>query len=149
VAYGLKFALKKRGAEDYAVMPLEGLWWSDDMATFSVGRKDDWRWTMMIAQPVDAPPDLLAAVVADVARKKTPAAQQVRLETYHEGLAAQIMHLGPYAAEGPTIARLHAFIAGQGYQRAGKHHEIYLGDPNRTAPERLRTVLRQPIVAQE
>jgi hypothetical protein len=145
VAYGLKFALMRRdAANDYRVMPLEGLWWADPIDAFLAGRRQDWRWTMMISQPVEPPPELLAAVIADVARKKTDAARMVRLERYHEGRAAQILHIGPYAAEGPTIARLHEFIASHGWRLAGTHHEIYLSDPNRTAPEKMRTVLRQP-----
>ena len=149
LAYGLKFALKKRDpAADYAVAPLEGLWWTEEVSAFSYGERANWRWTMLICQPVAAPADLLAATAEDVARKKDlPAALKVRLERYREGLAAQILHIGPYAAEPPTVARLHEFIQAQGHQPAGKHHEIYLGDPNRTAPEKLRTILRQPIAA--
>ncbi len=147
LAYGLKFALKKRDpAADYAVAPLEGQWWTEDVAAFSYDDRSNWRWCMMICQPVAPPPELLAALAEDVARKKgLPAARQVRLARLHEGLAAQIMHVGPYAAEPPTIARLHEFIGAQGYRLVGKHHEIYLGDPSRTAPEKLRTIIRQPI----
>lgn len=146
VAYGLKFALKKRDlASAYAVGPLEGLWWVEGPSAFSFDDRSNWAWTMMIGQPVPPPPELLEAAIGDVARKKSAAARQVRLAAYHEGLAAQILHIGPYAAEAPTIARLHEFIAAQGLRPAGKHHEIYLGDPNRSAPEKLRTILRQPV----
>ncbi|HEY6687322.1 MAG TPA: GyrI-like domain-containing protein [Propionibacteriaceae bacterium] len=115
---------------------------------FSIERKADWDWTMMIRQPREVDEDLFEQGLAEATRKKElPAANLMRLESFSEGLVAQILHIGPYAAEGPTIERLHAFIFEQGYERAGKHHEIYLGDPRRTAPEKLKTVLRQPIAA--
>lgn len=145
VAYGLKFALRRVGAEDYVVMPLEGLWWADDMDDFLSGRRERWRWTMLIAQPVAVPEGLLALVADEVARKKAPAARDVRLELLSEGLCAQVMHRGPYADEAPVIAALHAFTTGQGLALAGRQHEIYLSDPRRTAPEKMRTVLRQPV----
>jgi len=147
VAYTLKFMLKK-GADgiDYGVMPLEGLWWSEEMATFSVERKSDWLWTLLIMQPDFITAAQVEAAKVDAAKKKDlPALSQLRFEAYHEGLSAQIMHLGPFAAEGPTIATLHTFISNQGYQLRGKHHEIYLNDLRRTAPEKLKTVIRQPI----
>ncbi len=148
LAFTLKFMLKKgEQGIDYAVLPLEGLWWADDMAAFSLERREDWRWTMMIAQPEWITAEMVQVALAQVARKPdAPAAlAQVRFEAYHEGRSAQIMHIGPYAAEAPTIAALHEFIAGQGYQRRGRHHEIYLGDPNKTRPENLKTVIRQPV----
>jgi hypothetical protein len=147
VSYGAKFAAK-RGSEpvDYRVLPLEGLWWSEDMADFPEGRRDAWSWTMLIAQPPVVTATLLGQAVAEAGRKKDlPALGRLRFERFTEGLCAQIMHVGPYSAEGPTIQKLHAFIAEQGYALRGKHHEIYLGDPRRTAPERLRTVIRQPV----
>lgn len=147
VAYTLKFMLKK-GADgiDYGVMPLEGLWWSEEMATFSVERKSDWLWTLLIMQPDFITAAQVEAAKVEAAKKKDlPALSQLRFEAYHEGLSAQIMHLGPFAAEGPTIATLHTFISNQGYQLRGKHHEIYLNDLRRTAPEKLKTVIRQPI----
>jgi hypothetical protein len=147
VSYTLKFMLKRGPvALDYAVMPLEGLWWADDMAAFSLLDKDAWRWTMMIAQPETITDELLQQAAAQAARKKAvPALPQLRLERFCEGRAVQIMYIGPYAAEGPTIERLHHFIAEQGYMRRGKHHEIYLSDPRRTAPEKMKTIIRQPI----
>jgi hypothetical protein len=149
VAYALKFLLKKEQGIDYAVMPLEGLWWAPDMRDFSVEHKETWRWTMMIAQPQEVTAALFERTREQVQRKKpSPALAKLRLEEFHEGLAAQIMHLGPYAAEGPTIARLHAFIREQGYTFDGtrqKHHEIYLSDPRRTAAEKMKTVIRQPM----
>jgi hypothetical protein len=149
VSYTAKFSLK-RGPEsiDFKVMPLEGLWWSEDMAVFLEGRKDAWRWTMMITQPDVVTPAHIEEAIAEAGRKKNlPALGKVRLERFDEGLCAQIMHVGPYTAERPTIERLHAFIAEQDRAPRGKHHEIYLGDPRRAAPERLRTIVRQPVVA--
>jgi hypothetical protein len=151
VAYALKFLLKKEQGVDYAVMPLEGLWWAPDMREFSVEHKETWLWTMLIAQPQEVTAALFERAREQVQRKKpSPAQAALRLEEFHEGLAAQIMHLGPYVAEGPTIARLHAFIREQGYAFDGsrqKHHEIYLSDPRRAAPEKMRTVIRQPMTS--
>jgi hypothetical protein len=130
-------------------MPLEGLWWTPDMSEFSLEDKDRWLWTMIIAQPPEVTTAIFEQARTQAQRKKSsPALARLRLEEFHEGLAAQIMHLGPYAAEGPTIARLHAFIHEQGYAfdgRQQKHHEIYLSDPGRTAPEKIKTVIRQPM----
>lgn len=146
VAYALKFMSKGQLDRDYTVPPLEGLWWAADPAAFTRGDKDTWDWTMMIMQPSWITPDMVqAAIASTAARKPLPALGLLRSQAYHEGLSAQIMHVGPYAAEAPTIARLHAFIQEQGYVLAGKHHEIYIGDPNRTAPEKLKTVVRQPV----
>jgi hypothetical protein len=147
VSYGLKFTIKRRGEGfDYGVMPLEGLWWVDDMSTFSVDDKASWQWTAMIMQPDEVTIELFEdAVDKAVARKPLPAASKLRLERFQEGRAAQVLHTGPYRDEGPTIERLHAFIADQGHVPAGKHHEIYLSDVRRTAPERLKTVIRQPV----
>jgi hypothetical protein len=150
IAYTLKFTLKKSDSErDFKVAPLEGLWWADaeapSMADLQADR-DAWNWTMMIAvpDPVTAA-ELAAAVGAAARRRPLPAVGKVRLERVAEGLAAQIMHVGPYSAEAPTIARLHAFVDAEGYELRGRHHEIYLGDPRRTAPERLKTVVRHPV----
>ncbi len=149
ISYGLKFALKREQELEYHVHPLEGLWWADDMAEFSVERKVNWKWTMMIAQPDAVTTDRFATVRDDVARKKSLAAlSKARLEEFDEGYCAQILHIGPYSAEGPTIARLHAFIREHGYRfdgRRQKHHEIYLGDPRRVAPAKWRTIIRQPM----
>jgi len=146
VAYTAKFALKKATMIDYPVMPLEGLWWTDDMAQFSADAKDAWHWTMMIMQPDIVTHEVFAAARREaMSKKQNPVIGNLRLAPFHEGLAGQIMHFGPYAAEAPTIARLHAFIAEQGYTCAGKHHEIYLSDPRKAAPERMRTIIRQPI----
>ena len=147
IAYTLKFTIKKgEMALDYGVMPLEGLWWASDMTQFSVDNKEIWKWTAMIMQPDDVTQALLSQALKQVGKKKNlPALSKVRLERYHEGLSAQIMHIGPYATEGPTITKLHHFIEENGYSLRGKHHEIYLSDPRKSAPEKLRTVIRQPI----
>lgn len=149
LAYTLKFKSKKECAIDYTVPPLEGLWWAEDMAgAFEVTTdKDAWLWTMMIMAPEHITPEMVEAARAEAARKKDlPALPRLRLETYHEGLSVQIMHIGPYSAEGPTLHRLHhEFMPQNGLTFAGKHHELYIGDPTRTAPEKLKTVLRQPV----
>lgn len=146
VAYALKFMSKKEKGVDYVVPPMEGLWWVENMAEFSTEDKDAWDWTMMIMQPEGVTPEMFERAFKQVEKKKDlPALPKLRLETYHEGLSVQILHIGPYAAEGPTIARMHAFIAENGHEPAGKHHEIYLGDPRKVAPDKLKTVLRQPI----
>lgn len=146
LSYALKFRVKKRTGVDYAVMPLEGLWWTDDQSQFSMSNKTIWRWTAMIMQPEYVAAEMVAETLEEVRKKKGfPALERVRFEAYHEGLSAQIMHIGPYAAEEPTIAKLHSFIRENGYEPRGKHHEIYLGDPRRVAPEKLKTILRQPI----
>lgn len=145
-AYTIKFKVKKELGIDYPVMASEGLWWMDDMRQFSVARKDDWKWTMMIMQPEIVNPQLFAQAVDEAIKKKGQAAlTRLRLENYAEGMAAQIMYFGLYADEGPTIARLHQFIRENGCINTGKHHEIYMSDPRRTAPEKLRTVIRQPM----
>jgi hypothetical protein len=148
VSYTAKFAVKKAGGPTFRVSPLEGLWWADDMSTFATGDKSEWDWTMMIRQPDVVSDELVARLADEVAeRKSIPAAREVRLVRFEEGGAAQVLHVGPYSAEGPTIARLHEFIRQQGFTLEGKHHEIYLGDPRRAAPEKLRTIVRQPYAA--
>lgn len=146
VSYTIKFAVKRRpkGA-DYGVMPLEGLWWADDMATFSVERKSDWRWTMMIMQPDLVDRGAVDQAIGEVRRKKQLGdLDLLRFETLDEGVCAQTMHVGPFSEEGPTIARVHAFIAASGTLR-GKHHEIYLSDIRKAEPSRWKTVIRQPM----
>jgi hypothetical protein len=147
VSYRVKFAVKRgAGGIDYGVMPLEGLWWVDDMSTFSVDDKSNWSWTAMIMQPDVVTDELVQGSIPE-ASKKLPAATRLRLDRFGEGRAAQVLHLGPYSAERPTIERLHAFIAEAGYRLRGKHHEIYLSDPSRAEPAKLKTILRQPIAA--
>lgn len=146
VSYAAKF-MARRGADaiDYAVMPLEGLWWADDPAAFATNERAQWRWTMMIMQPDVASDALLEAAIASVRdRKRLPALERLRLETFAEGRCAQLLHVGPFSEEGPGIARLHAHIAQRGQLR-GRHHEIYLSDVRRADPARWRTILRQPM----
>jgi hypothetical protein len=147
VSYTLKFKLKRGPrALDYVVMPLQGLWWAEDMDSFLLEAKDQYEWTLMILQPDQVTEEMFADACQEVREKKgLEAVERLRLETYHEGPSAQVMHIGPYADEAPTIAGLHAFIDDSGKRPRGKHHEIYLGDPRRTAPERLRTIIRQPV----
>jgi hypothetical protein len=147
VAFTIRFALKRGpAAVDAPVMPLEGLWWTPDMSTFSVDDKASWNWTLMIALPPQATPDVVGDARAAAARKKSlEAIGRVREDRHADGLAAQVLHVGPYSEEGPTVARLHRFIEEQGWRLVGRHHEIYLGDPRRAAPERLRTIIRQPV----
>lgn len=146
LAYALKFKVKRGPSGiDFAVMPLEGLWWGTGIDWHDAGQRTGWQWTMMIMQPDHSTAELFEQALAETRTKKPVLAlDRVRFERYDEGLAAQILHIGPYAIEGPTIARLHAFIEQQGRALHGKHHEIYLGDPRKTAPEKLRTVIRQP-----
>lgn len=150
VSYTIKFTLKGRpDGVDFGVMPLEGLWWTaDDSSATAWTEKSSWNWTAMIMQPEPVTTTVVeAAIEAAAARRTLPALPRLRFERFHEGLCAQVMYLGPYSDEGPTIARLHEYIAEQGYVLRGKHHEIYLGDPRRSAPEKLRTIIRQPAAA--
>jgi hypothetical protein len=145
MSYGLKFASKAQGM-DYVVPPLEGLWWMEDMNGFRLSRKDEWEWTMMIMQPEWVTRNMVDGVIVDITQKKDlPALEKLRFEIYHEGLSAQTFYVGPYSEEGPTIASMHAHIETEGYLFTGKHHEIYLNDARKTAPEKLKTVIRQPI----
>jgi hypothetical protein len=147
VAYTLKFMVKKGSqAIDYGVMPLEGLWWADDMSVFTTTTKDKWKWTAMIMQPRFIDSAMFEEARQQAAKRKSlPAVPMMRFESFREGPAAQILYFGPYSGEGPTIQRLHEFIWEKGYEMAGRHHEIYLGDPGRTAPEKLKTIIRQPM----
>ena len=147
VSYTLKFMLKKGSpAIDYPVMPLEGLWWSDDMTSFASGDKSRWKWTLMIMQPSFVTAGAVAQAIADVKAKKGPATlARMRFESLAEGRCAQILHVGPFTEEGPTIGKLHGFIAASRHRPRGKHHEIYLNDIRRAAPAKWKTVLRQPM----
>ena len=148
VAYTLKFMSKADPGIDFTVMPLEGLWWAEDMGVFSADMtdKDRWLWTAMMLVPDHIHAGMVASAVEQArAKKNPPGLDRLRLETFHEGLSVQILYLGAYADEGPTIAALHQHAADQGYRLRGKHHEIYLGDPRRNPPEKLKTVIRQPV----
>lgn len=146
VSYAMKFASKADLQRDYTVPPLEGLWWADDMEAFVAGNKHNWRWTMMIMVPDWITAGMFCAARDKSARKLGAAPGSLRLERYHEGLSVQIMHIGSYDAEAPTIRRLHTeYLPENGLVPSGHHHEIYLSDPRRVPPARLKTVLRQPV----
>jgi hypothetical protein len=147
VSYTLKFNIKKNQEIDSVVMPLEGLWWADDMNTFTTERnKDAWHWTMMIMQPEPVTEELVQEAINRVEKKKNPATlNKLRFERYHEGLSVHVTHIGSYDDEGPTIAKMHEFAKNQGYHLRGKHHEIYIGDLRKTKSEKLKTIVRQPL----
>lgn len=147
VAYKLKFMSKQMAGRDYVVPPLEGLWWAEDLTAFVRNDRDNWLWTMMIMTPDWITAEMYAQACEAVEKaKQPPALSKMRMAAFEEGLSVQIMHIGPYADEAPTIARLHqVFLPENGLVENGHHHEIYLGDPRKTAPERLKTVLRQPV----
>lgn len=146
VSYTLKFMIKKIKGVDYVVLPLEGLWWVDDMTKFSPDRKDEWKWTAMIMQPKYINAEDVKMAVEQVKKKKNPAAlPKVRFESFKEGPSAQIMYIGPFSAEGPPIIKIHSHIQNNGHALSGKHHEIYLNNPATTAPEKLKTIIRQPM----
>lgn len=151
-AYTLKFAakLRKQDPLDYPVMALEGLWWVED-GTFDLQKPGNWKYTVMIMQPDRISPEMFGDGLAQLRRKKgdLPAFSRLRLEAFHEGLSVQAMHIGPYATEPATVERMQAFMQENGYRDqvglGGKHHEIYLGDPRRADPSKLKTVLRHPV----
>jgi hypothetical protein len=146
VSYAAKFSVKKAPqAIDYAVMPLESLWWADDMSAFAAGDKSNWKWTAMIMQPGFAADSLIDAAIVEVQKKKNlPGLPKLRLEQFAEGSCAQVLHIGPFSEEGPTIRRLHEFIEARAV-RSGKHHEIYLSEIRRTDPAKWKTIIRQPM----
>jgi hypothetical protein len=148
LAYALKFLSKVDVGRDYTVMPLEGLWWSDDMASFTTARdKSRWHWTLMTMVPDWITDEHLVAAREKVERKGgAPVLDEVRLERFDEGLCVQTLHVGSYDDEAPVLDAMHGtFIPQNSLQMTGKHHEVYLSDARRTAPERLRTILRQPV----
>ncbi|MFA5923740.1 MAG: GyrI-like domain-containing protein [Methylococcaceae bacterium] len=146
VSYTVKFMVKKGPQQiDYSVMPLEGLWWADDMSGFLADDKSKWKWTMMIMQPSFVANEVIEAAIVEVRRKKKlPGIDKLRLEDFQEGLCAQVLHVGPFYEEGPTIERLHQFIDAQS-GRTGKHHEIYLTDIRRAVPSKWKTIIRHPM----
>lgn len=145
LAYALKFSVKKNQGIDYVVMPLEGLWWADDMTTFSPANKTDWKWTMLIRQP-DFVDELLYETVREEIRKKKAAVavETVRFGQFEEGACVQTLHVGPFTEEGPTVEKLHVHIRSAGRNLRGHHHEIYLSDIRKAAPRKWRTIVRQP-----
>ncbi|MBL8968876.1 MAG: GyrI-like domain-containing protein [Spirochaetaceae bacterium] len=146
-SYALKYSLKRERGLDCTVMPPEGDWACADMSRFSLDRKGEWLWTILVVQPPEATEaEALAAIAMARAKKDAPSAlAELRFEVAPAHEAAQLLHLGPYATEAPDIARLHAFIAASGRKLAGKHREIYLGDPRKAEPAKLKTILRQPV----
>jgi hypothetical protein len=147
VAYTIKFTSKRTLGRDFVVGPLEGLWWSDRLEVFPARDKDAWQWRMLISQPGWITDDLIdEAKQAASAKKGLPTIADVRHATLHEGTSAQLLHIGPYDDEGPVLAKLHhEYLAANNLRMTGHHHEIYLGDPRRTEPAKLKTVLRQPV----
>lgn len=151
VAFKIKF-LSKSKSKDYVVPPLEGLWWADNMEDFTEGKRDKWKWTMMIMQPNWITQEMIDEAIALTKEKKpelSPLTLKLRLEKYKEGKVAQIMHIGPYSEEGPTVQRVHDFIKMKGGNFDGqiqKHHEIYLSDPRKANPATMKTVIRQPFI---
>jgi hypothetical protein len=144
LSYTLKFMYKKLGT-DYTVMPLEGLWWAEDMSDFSAGKKDNWFWKIFIVHPDVVTKDAYLKAVQVVKEKKhLELVEQVSFKTFAEGNAAQILHVGPFSTEEENIQKIHDYIQQHGYTLQGKHHEIYLNDSRKTAPEKLKTIIRQP-----
>jgi hypothetical protein len=148
IAYTIKFAKKKADGIDFPVMALEGLWWADDYAAFQPGAGDRnaWQWTMMIMQPEFITVDDFKTAVEVGKKKDLASLDKARFTRFKEGKAAQVMHIGPYLTEGPDIKRIHDKIYEIGGKLSGKHHEIYISDPRRTEPAKLKTVLRQPYI---
>lgn len=156
LSYNLKFQSKKRFAVDYVVGPLEGLWWAEDMSDFITRKKENWLWTMMIRQPDWLTEGMIdqarVETIQKLAKKKDPATdretlENTRFQTLTEGKCVQVLHIGSYDDEGPILKEMHeVFIPTNGFKMTGKHHEIYLGDPRRVAPEKLKTILRQPVI---
>ncbi|MBD3197750.1 MAG: hypothetical protein GF317_22045 [Candidatus Lokiarchaeota archaeon] len=151
VAYKVKFLSKDQG-KDYVVLPLEGLWWADDMNDFTEGNRDKWKWTLMIRQPDWITEELIDDSL-EITKAKKPELKEflpkLRFETFEEGLCAQIMHIGPFSEEGPTIEKVHHYIKKVGGKFDGhekKHHEIYLSDIRRAKPENWKTVIRQSYI---
>ena len=149
VAFKTKFLSKAKG-KDYVVPPLEGLWWADNMDDFTEGKRDKWKWTMMIMQPEWITQEIVDEAI-EITKEKKPELSELlpklRLENYREGKVAQIMHIGPYSEEGPTVQKVHDFIKKEGGKFKGhnnKHHEIYLSDPRKANPATMKTVIRQP-----
>lgn len=145
-SYAIRAIIKDEEEFKYVVMPLEGLWWTKEMESFSVEDKSNWEWTLMIMQP-----DFISESIVERARdnvresKDVPSLPDVRFESLDEGTSAQTLHIGPFSEEGPTVERVHGFIDSRGYSLRARHHEIYLSDMRRTDPERLRTIIRQPV----
>lgn len=146
-AYTVKFSLKRAGRQEFVVPPLEGLWHADDPRAFTEDRRDEWQWVLMLMQPEHVNAGDLAEALDALSRngKRIDSHGRLRMQPLDEGRAVQCLHVGPYSDEGPSIQALHKHALEQGYSLAGMHHEIYLSDPRRTPPEKLKTILRQPV----
>ena len=148
LSYTMKFMLKfSKNKVEHVVMPLESLWWTDKDTDFFSAEKKTWNWTAMIAQPEHVTKDLVDKAKSEIVRKKkeVPGLKKVVFKEFEEGLSAEIMHIGPWAAERPTIEKVHKYILDSGHNLRGRHHEIYMSDPRRAKPEKLKTVVRQPM----
>ncbi len=148
LSYGLKFQSKKKYQKDYVVGPLEGLWWADDMNDFITRNKEKWKWEMLIWQPDWINKDDFNLILEQTKNKKpNPKLNEVELKTIDEGICVQILHIGSYDDEAPVLAKMHdEFIPQNGFKMRGLHHEIYISDPRKCAPEKLKTILRQPVL---
>ena len=147
VSYAVKFLIKRGELQtDYGVMPLEGLWWVDDMRMFDIHKKDHWKWTAMIMQPEIVTKEYIEIAIDQVnKKKKLEALSKIEFTSFQEGKSAQTLHIGPFKDEGPTIERIHLFITESKYSLRGKHHEIYLSDIRKAKPENWKTIIRQPM----
>lgn len=146
VSYTTKFIMKKEYGKDYVVMPLQGQWWSDDMENFSMQDKSNWKWKSLVMQPNFVKKEHVDQAIDEIAIKKDLSSlDKVEFTTIKEGLCGQILHIGPFSEEGPTVEKLHNEIKERGYDLTGLHHEIYLSDIRRANPEKLRTIIRQPV----
>jgi hypothetical protein len=145
LAYTMKFRSKKLLQKDYNVMALEGLWWVEGKE-FDLAKRDDWVWSLMIVQPDFVTDRMLSDAREEIKKKKnSPGLEKVRLESFEEGPCIQTMHVGPYSTERDSINKLESYAREHGYKMVGKHHEVYLGDPRRAAPSKLRTIIRHPV----
>ena len=150
VAYTAKFSLKKNAKEkDFTVMPLEALWWAEGAKDLASAPKGEWSWKAMIMVPKQVNDKVVSDALEQLRKKgkdkELPGLKRLKLEEFDEGLSAQIMHIGPYSAERPTIEKIIKYATDNGYELHGRHHEIYLGDPRRSKPEKLKTVVRLPV----
>jgi len=145
LAYTMKFRSKKLLKKDYNIMALEGLWWTEGKE-FDMAKRDDWIWRLMMVQPDFVTGRMFSEAREEIRRKKNPPGlEKARLESFDEGPCVQIMHVGPYSAERDSIKKLESYAREHGYHMVGKHHEIYLGDPRRAAPSKLKTIIRHPV----
>jgi len=148
LSYTIKFMLKqdKKDPMDYVVLPLSALWCADDITAFAEGRKQEWKWTLMVMQPDRVTKAIYEEAKQKLIKKKNPPyIDDAYFQIYKEGQSAQLMHLGPYKDEGPNIKRLHEFFKEKGFTFNGRHHEIYLSDPRKCVPAKMKTIIRQPV----